>query len=230
MLNKKFIISQLPKYSILVFVILNIIAMYFYSGGNMNNYTQVGYSFMNNFFSDLGMTVSHSGNSNIFSSIFFALSLFSIGITFALLFYSVNNIFYKYQILSTIGTLFGLFGSICYIGVALTPSNLFIDAHIFFAHWIFRSLFISSMIYSFLIFKTEGFENKYAYGFITFALIVLLYIFFSEYYFKDPRLHPEFLFKHVIAQKMIVIWIIISVYIYSVGLAGYLLKIDDDNK
>ena len=86
------------------------------------------------------------------------------------------------------------------------------------------------MIYSFLIFKTEGFENKYAYGFITFALIVLLYIFFSEYYFKDPRLHPEFLFKHVIAQKMIVIWIIISVYIYSVGLAGYLLKIDDDNK
>jgi len=43
-------------------------------------------------------------------------------------------------------------------------------------------------------------------------------------------LHPEFLFKHVIAQKMIVIWIIISVYFYSIGLAKYLLKIDDDNK
>ena len=230
MLNKKFIITQLPKYSILVFVILNIIAMYFYSGGNMNDYTQNGYSFLNNFFSDLGMTVSHSGSSNILSSMFFALSLFSIGITFALLFYSFNNIFYEYQIISTIGTLFGLFGSICYVGVALTPSNLFIDAHIFFAHWIFRSLFISSLIYSFLIFKTEGFKNKYAYGFITFGLIVLLYIFCSEYYFKNPRLHPEFLFKHVIAQKMIVIWIIISIYFYSVGLAEYLLKINNDNK
>ncbi len=228
-LNKNFIIKDLPKYSIIIFIILNAIAMFFYAGGNMNDPKQIGYSFFNNFFSDLGMFESHSGNNNIVSSMIFGLSLFSIGSTFGLLFYTVRNIFSNYKILSFFGTFFGLFGSICYIGVALTPSDLFIDMHIFFAHWIFRSLFISSMIYSYLILKTKNFKNSYAYGFITFGLIVFVYIFCSEFYFKDPRLHPEFLFKHVVAQKMIVIWIIFAIYFYSIGLGEYLLKINDNN-
>ena len=51
----------MPKYSMIIFVGLNILAMLLYPGGNINNPDQIGYSFIYNFFSDLGMTISHSG-------------------------------------------------------------------------------------------------------------------------------------------------------------------------
>ena len=128
------------------------------------------------------------------------------------------------MLLSLIATLFGIFGSICYIGVALTPSNLNLDWHIFFAHWIFRSLFAASIIYSVLIFKTEGFDNKYAYGFIVFGIMVSVYVLLSQHIFKDPTVYKEYLRPHVISQKMVSFWILFAFYIYSIGLGKYLYK------
>jgi hypothetical protein len=121
-------------------------------------------------------------------------------------------------------------GCISFIGVALTPSNLYHDIsgdpwlHIIFAHWIFRSLTIVSIIYSILIIKTENFENKYAYNFIIFGMAVFSYVMYSEFFLKDPRIFPEYLIKHVLSQKMVVLWIIFSLYLYSLGLGKYLLK------
>ena len=224
MKNKKFWINDMPKYAMIMFVILNISAMFLYPGGNINNPDQVGYSFVNNFFSDLGMTVSHSNENNIFSCILFNLSLSILGICFGMLFYTVRNSFEDYKHLSLFATFLGVYASISYIGVAFTPSNLYLPLHTFFAHWIFRSLFAASIIYSLLIFKTEGFDNKYAYGFIIFGFMVLMYVYVSEAYLRDPRLFPGDLVKHVVAQKMIVFWILFSIYIYSIGLGKYLNK------
>ena len=129
-----------------------------------------------------------------------------------------------------ISTLFGFLGCISFIGVALTPSNLYHDIsgdpwlHIIFAQWIFRSLTIVSIIYSILIIKTENFENKYAYNFIIFGMAVFSYVMYSEFFLKDPRIFPEYLIKHVLSQKMVVLWIIFSLYLYSLGLGKYLLK------
>ena len=124
--------------------------------------------------------------------------------------------------LSLIASIFGMLSGLCYVGVAFTPADLLIDAHIVFAHYIFRLLFVSSIIYAILIFKTDGFDNKYAYGFIVFGLMVLTYVLFSEVYLSDPRKVPEHLFYHVVAQKMIAFWILIAIYIYSLGLSDYL--------
>ena len=214
----------MPKYSIIIFIVLNILAMLLYPGGNINDANQIGYSFINNFFSDLGMTVSHSNESNIFSCILFNLSLCIIGICFGMLFYSIRNYFENYRYLSLFATLLGVYASISYIGVAFTPSNLYLSLHSFFAHWIFRSLFAASVIYSILIFRTKGFENKYAYAFIAFGVMVLAYVIYSEVYLNDPRVFPEQLIRHVLAQKIIAFWILISIYIYSIGLSKYLLK------
>ena len=214
----------MPKYAMIMFVILNILAMLLYPGGNINNPNQIGYSFINNFFSDLGMTISHSNENNIFSCILFNLSLCILGVCFGMLFYTVRNFFENYKYLSLFATFLGVYASISYIGVAFTPSNLYLSLHTFFAHWIFRSLFAASMIYSLLIFKTEGFDNKYAYAFIAFGIMVLAYVLYSELYLSDPRLFPEQLIKHVLAQKIIAFWILISVYSYSIGLGKYLLS------
>ena len=76
-----------------------------------------------------------------------------------MLFYKVGEVFHNNLFLSRLGTICGMMSGICYIGVALTPSNVFLDWHIIFAEWIFRFLFIGSFIYSILILKTKDFDN-----------------------------------------------------------------------
>ena len=230
MINMKseFWIVRMPTYGMIAFILLNILAMLLYPGGNLNDPNQIGYYFSYNFFSDLGATVSHSNESNLISSILFNISLCIVAFTFMMLFYSIKDFFPGFKILSSIATCLGIIGCISFIGVAFTPSNLYLDSagdpwlHIIFAHWIFRSLSAVSIIYSILIIKTKDFDNKYAYNFIIFGIMVLAYVLYSELYLNNPREHKEDLIKHVLAQKMVVLWIILSIYLYSIGLAKYL--------
>ena len=221
-MHNKFWIVQMPKYSIIIFCILNIIAMFFYPGGTLHDPDQIGYLFTRNFFSDLGTTHSYSGDNNLISCILFNASLFICGFTFIMLFYKARNLF-NMKLLSSIATVFGILGGICFIGVAFTPANILLDPHILFAHGIFRCLFIAITLYSILIFKTEGFDNKYGYGFISFGIMVLVYILISELG-PDPRSYPSALTLQVVAQKIIAFWLLLSIYMYSVGLGKYIYK------
>ena len=123
-----------------------------------------------------------------------------------------------------LATIFGVFSGFSYIGVGFTPSDLYLDAHIFFAHWAFRALFAASILYSILILKTDGFEKRYAFGFIIFGIMVFSYVIYSEVVLDDPRINPDALVNHVVAQKMIAFWILFAVYIYSIGLGKYLYR------
>lgn len=221
-ISNKFVITKLPQYSMILFIFLNIIAMFLYTGGNINDPSQLGYSFVKNFFSDLGRRYSYSGSSNLVSCVLFNFSLSIVGLTFFILFYRIRRYFLKNKLLISFATFFGMYSGISYVGVAFTPADLLLEEHIFFAHWAFRSLFASSIFYSLLIFKTEGFENKYAYGFVLFGLMVFSYVIYSEVILEDPRVNPNTLVNHVVAQKMIAFWILFSVYIYSLGLGKYL--------
>jgi len=223
-MNDKFFITKLPRYSMIIFVLLNITAMFMYAGGNINDHNQEGYSFIRNFFSDLGRRYSFSGESNLISCLLFNSSLTIVGLTFMILFYKVRSIFSKNTTLILLATFFGVYSGFSYIGVGFTPADLYLEAHIFFAHWAFRALFAASILYSILIFQTEGFENRYAYAFIVFGFMVLFYVLYSEVVLDDPRINPASLVKHVIAQKMVVFWILFAVYIYSVGAGKYLFR------
>jgi len=227
MKNKLWIVDM-PKYSMAVFIFLNVIAMFLYPGSNLHDITQEGYSFFDNFFSDLGRYKAYSGESNLFSCLLFNSSLCIVGVCFIMLFYKIKDIFIEHRILSFFAAFFGAISGLSYIGVAFTPADLFLDSsdrpwlHIFFAHKIFESLSLASILCFILIIKTEKFDNKYAYGFIINGVMVGLYVLFSQYVFKDPSDFPEFLRPHVIAQKMVVFWILISIYLYSLGLSNYL--------
>ena len=221
-MKTKFWILEMPKYSIALFVILNILAMVFYPGGNIHDPEQIGYVFTRNFFSDLGTTVSYSGAHNTVSCILFNTSLCICGFTFIVLFYKVKNLF-KLKALSNLATFFGIMGGVSFIGVAFTPADLLLDPHILFAHGIFRSLLIASILFTILIFKTRDFDNKYGYGFIVFGIMVLAYVLVSELG-PNPRSNPTALLIQVISQKIIAFWLLLSIYIYSVGLGKYLYK------
>ena len=86
-MNIKFFIDKFPKIVVSLFFILNIVAMFFYPGGNINDPHQIGYSFSYNFFSDLGTTISYSGHDNFISCLIFNFSLILVGLCFSLLFY-----------------------------------------------------------------------------------------------------------------------------------------------
>ena len=93
--------------------------------------------------------------------------------------------------------------------------------HIIFANGIFRFLCAASVLYSILIFKSNDIDNKYAYGFIIFGIMVLVYILISELG-PNPRLNPSALTLQVVSQKIITLWLFISIYIYSLGLGKHL--------
>ena len=221
-MKSKFWIVKMPKYSIIIFCILNLIASIFYPGGTLHDPEQIGYLFTRNFLSDLGTTVSYSGAKNTISCVLFNASLSICGFTFIMLFYKVKDLF-DLKLSSNIATFFGILGGLCFIGVAFTPANILLDIHIFFAHGIFRCLFIAITFYSIIIFKTKGFDNKYGYGFVLFGIMVLTYILISEVG-PDPRSHPTALTLQVISQKAITIWLLFSIYIYSIGLGKYIYR------
>jgi len=221
-MKKNFWVLEMPKYSIIIFCLLNVIGMWAYPGGTIHDMDQVGYSFTHNFFSDLGATVTHSDLDNTVSSILFNISLCVSGVTFIMLFWSFRNVF-DLKILSWLATLFGVMGGISFIGVACTPSNLLMAPHITFAHGIFRCLCIASFLYTILIVKTKDFDNKYAYGFIVFGIMVLAYILISELG-PDARISQSALILQVVSQKIIAIWILVAILLYSRGLGKYLHK------
>ena len=93
-MNDKFWIAKMPQYSMVIFIILNISAMLLYTGGNINDYNQEGYSFFRNFFSDLGRRYTLNGESNIISCLLFNASLSIVGFSFITLFYKAKTTLY----------------------------------------------------------------------------------------------------------------------------------------
>ena len=70
----------------ILFFILTGIAMIAYPGGSLIDKASIHYNFFDNFFSDLGSTVTASGKKNTISNILFISALGSLGI--ALIYFS----------------------------------------------------------------------------------------------------------------------------------------------
>ncbi len=69
------------------FLVLSAVAMPLYPGGNYSDNSTAGYEFHRNFFSDLGRTVAHNGDSNTVSMVLFIIGLSLAGL--ALIIYSL---------------------------------------------------------------------------------------------------------------------------------------------
>jgi len=208
-----------PQMVLGLFIVLNIIAMFSYSGGTYLDSLNPGYSFTRNFLSDLGRTMSFSGEVNFFSSQFFNMSLILVGSVFSIFYFHVQRVFSadNQRILSLIGSIFGVLGGLSLIGVGITPADLYLEFHIICATWLFRFLFIASLFYSIVIFRNDQYENKYASGYIIFTFSILLYILVSELG-PDPKISSFALTLQVISQKMILLIFMVSVYIQTLGL------------
>jgi len=210
---------QFPRIVLGLFIICNIIAMLSYTGGTYLDSFNPGYSFSRNFLSDLGRTVSFSGEINFVSAQLFNMSLILAGGVFILFYFHVWKVFsaYNQKMLCLIGSIFGVLGGLSFVGVGLTPADLYLDFHIIFSTWLFRFFFVTSLCYSWVIFRHSKFETKYALGYIVFTFSILLYILISELG-PDPKFGQFSLTMQVVSQKMILFIFMVAIYMQTLGL------------
>ena len=157
-----------------VYVILIFLAMVFYPGGTPNNPNTHGYTFWENWLSDLGLIKSHSGENNIVSMILFTTALTFWGVSLIPFFLALRSLFTEgnlEKILSTIGSILGVIAGIGLIGIAYTPADILGLLHITFVYITYLSLFILGVIYSITLFKSKILPKQYAIIFLIWTII-----------------------------------------------------------
>ena len=159
--------------------ILNVLAMIFYPGGTLSDAQKTGYSFLENFFSDLGMVRTYTGEPNTLSSSLFASALVLVGLVLMLFFLLWSTDFpepLSGKNLSRAGTIAGVISGISCIGIALTPWDRFLEVHMFFAYCLSLSFLAVALLYSAAIFRNPAYSNGYAIVFIGYFAVLLMFV------------------------------------------------------
>jgi hypothetical protein len=125
-------LAGLLRYSAIQFVVLTTLAMVLYAGGTWFDPGTAHYHFTGNFLSDLGMTHAFSGRPNHASSVLFGIALASVGAALVVFVWAWRDFAFERgralvagYAAAVLGTLSGL----AFIGVAVTPFDLALDAH-----------------------------------------------------------------------------------------------------
>ena len=197
------------------FVILTIIAMLVYAGGTWVSPYTSGYSFWNNYFSDLGRTKNFLGESNLASFILFTIAACGAGISFIPFFIAYPNLFKEesslQKWLSYLGSCIGIFSAISFIGIGLTPYDLYFDAHVIFVRLAFSSALFMAIFYSIVILMNKNYQLPYKIIFLWFTVMLLLYVLLL--FFGPTNVTAEGSFIQVVGQKIIVYSMIFNLII-----------------
>ena len=191
------------------------IAIYFYPGGNIHDSSQAGYSFTHNFLSDLGGYKSHSGEVNFLSSFFFGLSLilfFFAGIAFLYVPYLFKDNALNFK-LALGGSIFFAIGSFFFAGVGLTPHDLYMEMHIFFALNAFRLLIPASFLFLIVLYRSRV-ENYFTFTILFLMLSTFAYVLY-QVYGGNPLENIDNMSQQATIQKLIVLVNVLCVFIIS---------------
>jgi magnesium-transporting ATPase (P-type) len=197
------------------FVVLTLIAMVLYPGGTHADPTTKGYSFFRNFFSDLGLTETISGDPKFASFLLFTVAMVLAGAALVIFFIA----FPKFFSFSPSGKGFSIFGSIAgtvsglaFIGVAL-PGNLYPQPHTLSVQIAFLAFFVAVLFYIPALFLKRDYPRIGAWTFVAFAILLGVYIWLL---FEGPSASTSAgLIIQATGQKIIVYAAIVSMFIQS---------------
>ena len=207
----------LPSSAIVLFIFLVMVGAISYEGGHRLNLNSEGYSFSNNYLSDLGRVNTVAGMDNYIPFLCFNSALIILSVVFSFYFLFLPSIYdesAEIQNISRVGSVFGFLASLCFAGVAYTPADLFIDAHIFFADWLFRLMNMTIVFYAmtYIMMKKNYFIFSFIFGIV--ALVVTAHIILSDFglakFFDEPHT------VRVLSQKAATISLLISVPLMTV--------------
>ena len=235
MYNSKFlkISIHLVYFSLLIFIGFIVISAIFYPGTTIRDHNTVGYNIFNNFLSDLGRTITHycntssnicdtciGGNNNFFSAFFFNNAMFICGIFFIVFYIALPSYFYEDQTLyrfSIIGSVLGVITCTFFAMVGLTPADLYFDLHVFFANNMFKIAFPTSLIYSYVIYRSKLLSTFYGIGYFGFSILLILYVGVLEFG-PSPLISDFALTFQVISQKVIALAYVLSSLMLAKGI------------
>jgi hypothetical protein len=206
----------------ILFLVLSTIAMYLFPGSYALSEELVFYSpfykFDKNFFSDLGMLKTAAGWSNIPSAILFCVSMTILGIAFILhsisfpSYFTENSKQHKYANLALIC---GIIAASGFIGVGFTPWDILPHLHDI-------SVLIGfgiSMIYCLFFGLAVLIEKQYPnfYGILSFSYIVVTIAYAFVTIFAPPYDTFPGRTTHVIAQKVVVYYMMALIIIQGIS-------------
>jgi hypothetical membrane protein len=161
----------------LLFWLLIVVAMFFYTGGTRDSPSAPGYSFWGNTISDLGRTVSYNGGFNIISMILFTIAL----VLFAILSIPLYLVFPKLfsakpleSISAKVGSVLGFITSIGLIAIVFAPADIANTLHWIFAYVMYIALFFSGAFYVFSLFLNPHVPKIYAQIFTAYCIILFV--------------------------------------------------------
>lgn len=211
----KFWTVDVLRFVTIFFTISVFISMFLYPGGNIHDPSQIGYSISHNFLSDLGGYKSHSGLPNLISFLIFnfSMTLFTlIGISFLFIPKLFKEDIITF-IISIIGSAFLFFGTIFFAGVGLTPYDLYLDEHIFFAINAFRLLVPGLVLYFFVLMRSSVSKK---YSIMIFCLLFFTFLYVVYQIISDsPLTSIEQMIEQAIIQKIITLVNIICMFFLS---------------
>jgi len=211
----KFWTVDVLRFVTIFFTISVFVSMFFYPGGNIHDPSQLGYSISHNFLSDLGGYKSHSGLPNFISFLIFnfSMTLFTlIGISFLFIPKLFKEDIISF-IISIIGSAFLFFGTLFFAGVGLTPYDLYLDEHIFFAINAFRLLVPGLVLYFFVLIRSSV-SKKYSVMIFCLLFFTFLYVVY-QIISDSPLTSIEQMVEQAIIQKIITLVNIICMFFLS---------------
>lgn len=211
----KFWTVDVLRFVTIFFTISVFVSMFFYPGGNIHDPSQIGYSISHNFLSDLGGYKSHSGLPNLISFLIFnfSMTLFTlIGISFLFIPKLFKEDIISF-IISIIGSAFLFFGTLFFAGVGLTPYDLYLDEHIFFAINAFRLLVPGLVLYFFVLIRSSV-SKKYSVMIFCLLFFTFLYVVY-QIISDSPLTSIEQMVEQAIIQKIITLVNIICMFFLS---------------
>ena len=215
--KERILFFVLPSFAICSFIIFVIIGALSYKGGNNLDQNSIGYSFANNYLSDLGRLKSVAGHVNSVPFYCFNGGLIMLSVVFSLYFSFLPSLYdesINVQNISRVGSIFGFLASLCFAGVAFTPADLLLEPHIFFFFFLFRLMNLSIIFYaiSYVIMEKKYFIFSFIFGLV--ALFVSAHIILSDFglakFFNEPHT------VRVLSQKAASIALLISVPLMTI--------------
>ena len=129
------------RWALGIAIALGLISMMLYPGGTGLTTSTVRYSLQQNFLSDLGMTVAYNGQPNLRGAVCFVAALLlllggAVGVLIELV--KMCSVSPRGRKLARAAVVTALCACFAFVGVAFTPENRLMAAHIDFTFWGFR--------------------------------------------------------------------------------------------
>jgi hypothetical protein len=192
--------------------------MLFYPGGAMYQPEARRYLFFQNFFSDLGATLTRRSQSNFAAMVLFVVGLTSVAVGLAL----ASPVWKRVIARRNRSMFFGhaaqvmsLLAGTCFLGIAVTPWNLMLGLHMFFVQGAFTLLLGFVVCLAVLELQNEW-PVRYIASNVIYVMVLSAYVFVL---FHGPNLETlRGLVFQVTAQKIIVYTSIVNLAYQTLGL------------